>query len=334
MVLFPAGLTELVEDSLSRDLKGVRVTSSDDSSALFTTGSSSSSVGGLPYVNNGFRIILDVPRRSLGAAMNAIANAVDAGHPGVEVRRRPFRVMAHIDGELASLPKSERRRLEDALARSSGGRAEPRGGSDEFWILGRRGLPRLLLGWRLPQRERDRAAAAGALSAPLAHLLVRLSLPRDDDSFLDPFAGSGAIGLARLALPARAVVLSDTAGVAPLPSHSATSLTRSLREDALSLPSIGDREVSVIVTDPPWAEFAATPKPDYEAFLADMWKSFARVLDPRHARVVVLFARRLADEAVAAARRAEFDVDTRHDILVNGHPAAALRLRPHAARGR
>jgi predicted RNA methylase len=295
---------------------------------LFASSSKPTAVASLPYTKNGFQILVSVPRRSLGHALERFSEEVERRvvHLGRMTRGRPFRVVAHVDGRLVSLPPTERRRLESTLARITGSPIQARGGAHEFWVIGRRELPRFLLGWRLPQPSRP-LPVAGALSAGLSDLLTRASQPRDDDIFLDPFAGSGALGAARLAYPSRIVYLSDAAGVSSQATRSARSRVRYLREDALSLPSLDDGHISAIVTDPPWGEFDPAVG-DYGAFLAGMWTSFARVLDRACARVVILMARRRAGDTIAAAAVVAYAVDARYDILVNGHPATAIRFVP------
>jgi 23S rRNA G2445 N2-methylase RlmL len=146
--------------------------------------------------------------------------------------------------------------------------------------------------------------------------------------FLDPFAGSGALVAARLRTPAHRVIYNDLH-----PPEPRTGLLAGLTgrgrlelhaEDALALPSLPAGTVDAIVTDPPWGEHDRDLG-DYGVFAAAMSASFARVLRPATGRAVVLVTRRQETAVAAALTAASLTVLDRFPLLVNGHPAAALR---------
>nr|WP_277605551.1 hypothetical protein [Glycomyces sp. L485] len=176
-------------------------------------------------------------------------------------------------------------------------------------------------------RPKRASKSAGAISHELSILLVAASRPQPDDVFLDPFAGSGSFPLARLMFPGKRVIYSDI-DLARLSVDFPKSVRDQrdiefLADDALTLYSIKDHEVTTIVTDPPWGEYDELPMPLPE-FLSATVRSFDRVLDPRVGRFVLLVARRAADEAEKALRDRRFEIDAVHKVLVNGHPATVL----------
>lgn len=315
----PAGLSELVVDIAARELADARVRHVDDSALVLDTGRRIRSADDVPYAKNVFLVHAQTRRGSLGASVAALAGALPPLRVG---RPHGFRLMAHLDGRLVSLEQRPRRALERAVARATGLTVTPRGSCLEFWVIGRRELPVLYLAERLPGRGgADRAC--GALSAELSALLVAAGSPRPDDVFLDPFAGSGALVRARLRTPCREVVYND---LDPAPHRAAfPRRVRVLAEDARTLPSVATGTVDAVVTDPPWGEHGGVG--DYRDFAAGMTASLGRVLRPGHGRAVVLVNRRNEAVLTEALDAAGLVVDGSYRLLVNGHPATAVRAR-------
>ncbi len=330
-VQFNAGLGELAVGALHRDLPAARVVFRDDSAAIIESAAEPSQVAALPYLTGSLLFLAGARRGPLAAVVPALARQLDRGDAaGRTPCRRPFRVVTSVDGALIALPHRARARLESAIAARTGGWVQARGSGEEYWVVGRRGLPDLLLGLRLAG-HRARAAAPGALGPELADLLVRASGPRPGDVFLDPFGGRGSIIWARLRYPARRVIYSDT-GYRELRRQFRPELARArpavfLSEDARTLPSVADAAVDVIVTDPPWGEFrgpGAGELADYPEFAAGLAASLGRVLRRPAGRFVVLISRRQEENLRRALADADLVPAAAHQILVSGHPASVL----------
>jgi predicted RNA methylase len=327
-VQFPAGLVSLVQACLEEDVQA-RVEAHDDSSAVFMSSAPPQAIAALPYLKNTFRVVGSQPRRSLDAALRGFASAIAGGSVTLPEAAfgRPFRVMAHVDGRLVSLPKQSRSKLENVISSETRSQVEARGSGEEYWIVGRRDMDQYLLGHRLATRRSKTREPAGSLSAELADLLVRMSAPSATDTFLDPFAGSDALATARSRYPAERILSSelqrDRLDKAAHDDHITL-----LSEDASQLPSVGDDDVDVIVTDPPWGEHDDVG--DHTEFLARMWKGFGRVLVSEGCRAVVLMTRDRVRALVETARPAGFEAVTSHELLVNGHPATAVVFERHA----
>jgi hypothetical protein len=322
---FRAGLGELVIDSLQRDLSRVKVVSSDGSSLIFDTGSAPSKVGNLGYLKNSFSVLGTVPRSSVLRAAEQFAEQV-LSTPMLRGQGRvsSFRTMASVDGKLLGLPRPTKTRLESAISKATGARLTPRGGGVEYWLIGRRDMKSMVFCRRLTMGIQP--GDAGSLGADLATLLIKASDPQPDDVFLDPFAGSGSIVRARMALPYGRATYSDLAIGKPYlqvpPEIRRRSRITVLTEDALELPSISTGSVSSIVTDPPWGEYDGQ-NGDFATFANRMMASFDRVLDPHHGRLVLLLSRRAAELTHALWPPAHLHLMRSHHLLVNGHPATA-----------
>lgn len=158
-----------------------------------------------------------MPRRALASALDSFSAALAEGRLRLprDANGRPFRLMAHVDGQLAPLPKSARVNLENELCRAARARVEARGMGDEYWIVGRRDLDRLLLARRGARVASKIRVPPGGLAPEVSDLLIRMSGPSKDDRFLDPFGGGHALARARSRYPAASIISSD--GV--LPGH-------------------------------------------------------------------------------------------------------------------
>jgi len=132
-------------------------------------------------------------RQELGAIAAALPRTP---RPAGLRRRGAFRLRVFDDGRFGTTASPEAARLTTALAAWSGLRREPRGGQYEFWVIRRRASGHTVLGTKLghgrPQPPR------GSLRPEIAAALVRTVPLSQADIVLDPFAGSGAIGIAAL----------------------------------------------------------------------------------------------------------------------------------------
>lgn len=325
LIQYAAGTGPLAAEALRQVVPDARELFADDSARVFRAGRQLTSADPLPFVNNAFRVIGRVPRGNLPAAVRRLAKLVPKADLEPSGGKHGFRVMAQIDGQLTGLDRAARAALEQALSAKLRSRVTSRGGGDEYWVIGRTDLNELLLAARLPKQP-NRKPAAGALSAELSSMLIAASRPDRRDRFLDPFAGSGALLVARLARPARRLDYVDER-LTELRQSLPDSLTRKnsavrlFGGDARRLTMIGDHDVDVIVTDPPWGEHEDVDGP-YESFAAEVAAEFDRVLSPRHGRLVLLSARQKAE--IWADALGPLATDRQLEILINGHPATVL----------
>jgi hypothetical protein len=333
LVQFPAGLRDLVRSSLDADLGSSDVVHADDSALLVATPAQPDAVSALPYLKNAYLVLTDVargggdPASMLDRAASAVAELVRK-RPGLVShvpRRAPFRVMATVDGQLTAFGRGTRTVLERELVGRTGGRVQTRGSGEELWLIGRRGLDRVLFGLRLRQPRRP-APVRGSLGPELAALLVRASVPDARDSFLDPMGGSGSLVVARLESAARRVGYNDLA-LERLRPELPAALRRGgvvlTAADATDLSSVPSGSVDAIVTDPPWGEYEPLPESP-EDFARALTRSLARVLHPEHGRLVLLVSRRLEPAFTEALSGAGLPKAHSIPILVNGHPASVV----------
>ncbi len=327
---FPSGFEPVIEEFIKADLPGTQILRVLDGAVEYRR---SAVLSESPrWFNNSFLCLTTFPRsaKSKDPIQDMVRLALQRGvDSDVIARHLPdgaatCRAMFMVEGLLAHVGDRTLAKTEEFLSMNSGlsiQRARP---DVEFWFLYRsEGLGFLLM--RLT-RHRDfaRELPAGELRPDIASLLVRLSNPKINDVFLDPFAGHGGIVKARLASPAASVTAGDANGrlAAELGAVCAPHKhARALTMDALDMGAIASGSVDAIVCDPPWGDHEPLENPTefYGRFCAE-----ARRVLKRDGRLVILSA--LKREAEGALRTG-FAVERRLDVLVSGKKASVFVCR-------
>lgn len=229
-----------------------------------------------------------------------------------------FRVMFADANKLESVEKEYRAAFEGAI-RVPSDRMNPQ----TELLIARRSEGAAMLLLRL---TKPRPAKKGALSPAVASCMAFLAKPEDGGAFLDPFAGSGAIGIARMALgKSRRVFLADADENAVRKLRAQTPARVEVeRLDAAQLPArFEPGEFTEIATDPPWGLYQPL-KGDPAAFAAEVVQNLAYVLAP-YGTLALLTA--MKDEFAKALRASPLELINRYDILVSGKKAAVFVAR-------
>ena len=233
-----------------------------------------------------------------------------------------FRVMFSEQNNLVGVEADKRVQLERSIQAARVERARP---ETELLILTRsEGFALALLRLSRPDGRQEHLPK-GALSPSLAACMAALGRFGRGGLFLDPFAGSGALGKARLELGgAERVILSDA------DAEKVRGMRRRFRgvepdklsirqADALSLGgNWREGPVLELVCDPPWGQFEPLPMPAPD-FYAGMLDAFGAIMG-QGGRLVVL----TADKArfAQALEKSAFEPKERYDVLVHGQKAA------------
>jgi 16S rRNA G966 N2-methylase RsmD len=200
----------------------------------------------------------------------------------------------------------------------------------EFWFLARRqGFG--VFGLRIT-RHQDYAKILerGELRPELAALMCVLSEPSPDDTLIDPFAGSGAIPLARAGLGRyKRMIASDNDRIKVEKLLKRVNGVNTKIDvygwDALSLDALDSGSIDKIVTDPPWGLHLGTELDLWQLY-ADMLREFFRILRPDGLAVILLANKDLFREILEESRDS-FALVSQYDILVSGPKAAVYKLR-------
>lgn len=229
-----------------------------------------------------------------------------------------FRAMFSDSNKLSAVATEYRAAFENAI-HVKNDRSAP---DTELTILRRNdGCALLLL-----RLTRPAHAKKGELSLPVAACMAYLARPEKEGSFIDPFAGSGAIGAARMRLgKSRRIFLSDKDSGAVTKLRGRIPGRAEIEKlDALKLKErFAPGEFTEIVTDPPWGEYKPLDR-DPADFCRALMDNFEYLLAP-YGTCVVLTS--LKSEFSAAASASTLELTERFDILVNGKKAAVFVIR-------
>jgi hypothetical protein len=337
-----AGLQDLVARQLSHErLAALRIEDVEQGFVVVSTAAPPGALSQLPYVNNTFLVLgsAEAPSDTIEGALKQLSRDQRwqvAARQTTAPSERTFRLMLYEAGQLVAGPPGGALRAAEVLARVTGLRRNPHQADTEFWFT-RRKSGKVFFCKRLSRRTRtEKNLQKGELRPELAWLLCLLSEPSSTDIFMDPFAGSGAIPLARAKLPhatifcfdadadkisrLKARVESETSTRGSSPATIVTQVG-----DARDLRRIGNCAIHKIVTDPPWG-FFDTALEDPETFYRAVFTEFHRVL-AAGGLLVILLGRRELVESVQRWFAGQLEIVIRHDVLVSGKKAVVLKLR-------
>ncbi len=328
LLLCPAGFEGIVSSAAARELPGYRRVEVSPGYVRCRVSAAPKTLAALPYATNAFEVVGSVPRSGLSRELGALTRELHRiPTPAWSPRPKSFRLRIFDDGRFASTGTAEAGRLAAAVADWSGLPQDPRGGHLELWVVRRRDARSTVLGTRLGGRRIS--PARGSLRPEIAAALVRVAPLGGRDTVLDPFAGSGAIGVAALDAGARQVWLNDAAPrsmdlVAALPP----ALRGRVRQTHLDVGDLafapGAPKVTAVVTDPPWGLFAETREPVDDLY-ARLAAAMARLLAPGRPMVVLTGAPPSVDAALTGA--GSFEIVESAGVLINGKKARVLHLR-------
>jgi tRNA G10 N-methylase Trm11 len=336
-----SGLQDVVAGQLTAEPFGqVRVEATEEGFVLIETAASPDQIRTLRYLNNAFLVLghYSADGEALESAVRRLgrdAHWQTAAARATASNERTFRLMLYDAGQLVSAPPALLQRAHDVLARSTGMRRRGEQADTEFWFI-RRKSGRIFFCKRVSRRTKtEKDLLKGELRPELTHLLCLLSEPSPGDAFLDPFVGSGAIPLARAALPYRTILCfdSDANTIAALrtrlkqelPAGAGRSPVIVKVGDARRLDAVEDGSIDRVVTDPPWGFFDGSlgdPLDFYRAVLAEL----SRVTRPG-GLVIVLLGRRELVQPLTDELSTQLSLLARYDVLVAGKKAVVLKWR-------
>ncbi len=337
-----AGLQPAALQFLREDLASFRSHVVDQGFITFSAADDVRHIRALPYLNNCFLIGLQHQNDkdvSPGDALRVVLEdprLVPFLRTSLTPGERSFRLILSHANRTVSCDQALMRHAESFISKHAGANVRRAGADAEFWVIIRREGAVYFAKRIGSRRENDRDLAKGELNPEIAYTLCRLSEPSKDDVFLDPFAGSGAIPLARARWPLRLVFATDTdedmvKSLRTKVKAVGKKLTRARKrfivrtDDARRFVRFDDGFVTKIVTDPPWGLFD-TSIDDITQFYRDVFSEAARVL-AKNGLFVVLTSQKETVDSFIAGNPGLFMLQERYDILVSGQKAAIFKFR-------
>jgi SAM-dependent methyltransferase len=315
---FAAGFENLASEFLAADipLDNVQIL---QGALVYDTPAKPDVIREIKYFKNSF-LVLDMADgfKSLTAFTTAIAENTPKIH--APWKARTFHIVQMEYNTPVAISNDLKAKLIDAIKLRTRLRYCSGHGHVEFWIS----LRKDGTGFFMQKISKSPNPAAGELEPHIAALLARASAPKEDDVFIDPFCGSGAIPLARARMmPYRGIFAVDINPdlIAAL-RLKAKSIKNSKVQKSFFI-KIGDflenkfddDFADAIVTDPPWGLHMEIDTDFYVRIFAE----FARILKPG-GRLVTLTARDTEIPAQPALL-----MHAQYDVLIHGRKAT-LRI--------
>jgi len=326
MLMCPAGFERVVAEIAQRELSHFDLEQLDSGYIRATTTASVARLREFSCATNVFHVFAAVPRKTVTDDLQQLSRILGTTpRPERLPLQGTFRLRVHDDGRFASHDGDRVRRLETDLANWSGLRPARGAARVEFWVTRRRGLSESLLATKLTTG--NARVPAGVLRPEVCATLARI-VPLDDASLvIDPFAGSGAVGIACLEAGAERVWLNDADPAAlQLAQRLPPPLRARIDSTALDFRDLDvtAASASAIVTDPPWGHYEQ-PDTSVASLYADLANFALEALVTDGSLVVLTGGGPDAIQALTA--RSELRLVNNFPVLINGRKAQIVVAR-------
>jgi len=333
---FITGFTDIVKESLEKQIKDIQIDLIADGLLVYKTNADIETIKRLRFLNNSFLLIRHFPNLGNNPIQDMVKQVAKDSRLTPILRnplagkRARFRIMAMSENQAVKMDNNLRLRLEDNIIQGKYLTLDRSLPDVEFLFSTRReGFG--LFGLRLTKRPNyEKTLEKGELYPELAYILCLISEPNAEDTFLDPFSGSGSIPLTRaLGFPFKIIYASDNDKVLVEKIKTKTIKVRGKfvvgQWDATHLTNFESGSIDKIVTDPPWGLYSGIEL-NLERFYEDMLKEFSRVLR-KDGLLVLLTAQKELVELLLSKFTNEFTLIKRYDTLVSGKKAGAYKIK-------
>lgn len=334
LATFIPGFKDLIEKTIRQDFPVIEIIQVDETTIAFSVDNNYQEVVTKKYFTNVFVLISHKKIETSESDTSIVKhlyrdadfkNAVRSIHG---VRVSTFRLMVQKGSRLVHIPKEVSKKIIETVSNQTRLTFSPLKADVEFWFILRDEEMAYCTGkFTQLDKKSEVPAQKGELRPHLAHLLNLLSDPSDNDCYLDPFAGYGALPYNRVSeFPYKRIFASDK------DSEHVVKLKRKLNNfknvsvdlaDALHLSKIGDESIDKIVTDPPWGIFDMQDV-NFTEFYSVFLQEAQRVLR-KNGKLVVLTAKKEGFEQ-AVKQEPALKIESTISTLVNGKKAGVYLL--------
>ncbi len=323
---FISGTEQVIKKWLAENIGYSYIVKLWDGLVIYETSEGIDKVAKIPIFNNTF-ILTDTYDATTDMSIHQIVREIITGNtlnnnPNWVKKYRTFRVIYSIENEISKVDKDLLGKLEGYVSDKTNLKLNRGGADTELWIL-KRSEGVILTGFRITKNPiAEKTFQKGQLRPQLAYILNYISEPNKQDIFLDPFAGFGAIPLARKKyFPAKEITASDKSR-AQLKNLSKTGGVVIKDWDALNLTKLIDNTVNRIVTDPPWGIYKQM---NIQVFYQKMLNEFTRVVKHGGIIVVLTAQKDILEKLIYASK--DLNLMKKLDVLVSGKKSAIYKLK-------
>ena len=203
---FIIGFNKVIKNNLSLSIKISKVDLLLDGLIVYQSSADIKQISKVNYLNNTFAVLKKFNKsntKSIDKMLKDILsdNKIFKVIPKYVSKRSSFRIIISKENQLVSTNRGLLKSIEDKISRNRNfypNRLKP---EIEFWLLMRsEGMAFFCM--RLTKKpNQEKYLEKGELRPELASILCLISEPKDDDIFMDPFCGYGAIPIQRLFVP-------------------------------------------------------------------------------------------------------------------------------------
>lgn len=327
---FISGFGEVIGMSLRSAVKELEIISLVDGFVVYKTTTTVQELQKLRFFNNSFIMIEEFENCSLEDTASKVLNGKTLKENiKSELKKigKTFRIIFSDENKIVSIDKNKAHSLEQLF--SKGLKIDRANPQVELWFL-KRSEGNCFIGVRITRPDdSEKHLVKGELRPEMAHLLCFLSEPANDDIFLDPFAGSGAIVSERARYFPYNKIFAGEKDKQIFKRLQERILEEKLkvilgRWDATNLSSLTDNSIDKIVTDPPWG-FFKRGSDDLEEFYKKMLEEFSRVMVSDGIAVILSGQKEILEKNLK--KLSVFVLEKKLDVLVSGKKAGVYKLR-------
>ena len=326
------------QNIIKNNLKDYSIKKLMDGGVLYDTNKTPQEIEKIKFFNNTFLVIQtfeniggDMPIENMISTANLDNNKNFLSYIKSKKGIKTFRIFSSIENNLISVDKKILGRFENQLEKLTKLKVEfqKKVADLEFWFLHRSEKIGFFM---LRITKNKKKLEKGELRPELANILCLLSDLNEDDVFLDPFCGSGAIPLERSRICGYKGIFAcdkDEEIVKKLKdkikSIGNKKLNRSFftkKVDFLDN-NFDDGYFTTIITDPPWGFFEKID--NLGKFYDDTIKEIHRVIK-LNGTIVILSANK--DEIINSLEKfkTKLKLVEKFDILVSGKKSAIFKI--------
>ena len=329
---FITGFSSVIKDALREKLKELDISLVLDGLIVYQTNYPIEKVKNLRFINNSYILIKAFQKnnpdiKQLINKLSACNELKDFLNKHEFPKKSTFRIIISRENQIISVDSQIIKPLERTITRNSPLRSTRSDPGCEFWLLTHiEGFS--FFGLRITPTVKKHLAK-GQLRPEIAHILCLISEPDENDIFLDPFCGSGAIPIERTYFPHKRILAGD------IDPKYAKQLRQKIKKhahkltigrwDALQLKTFKDKSVDKIVTDPPWGLYRAKNL-NFNRFYNNMLNEFNRILKPNRGITVVLTAQKRVFKKCLDEHRNNLRLIEKYNTLVSGKKACVYKL--------
>lgn len=331
---FISGFQKLIKETLNNKFKDIEIDLLLDGLVIFSTKAQVREIQSLRFFNNNFFLLNKLKIKEndktdwIVKKLSANLDLFDILSSFEIKGRKSFRIAISRESQLISIDKLIIKKIELKIIYQTKFFVNPLKPDLEFWFMIRK-EGWACFGLRLRSLQRKRIIQKGELRPELAHIMCLLSEPSDEDVFLDPFAGSGAIPFERVTIFSyKKVFVSDKNEKLLINLSERFNQFKNIKikkMNALQMNPIKNHSITKIVTDPPWGFFNQSIT-NFLRFYSDMMNEYNRILTPK-GLIIIIAGRKDEFDKVIKNFSKHFILIQFYDILVSGKKARLYKIR-------